>query len=546
MNLIDFDHNFYGRVSVLEVLKKRVMGLKEGYRQNVALLGDRYIGKTALLHRFMSQMEEQDVFFIYLDLENRDFDYFALQFTKSLLYNYLKKENLSPLQEDLKLLCLAAKDRLPRTVFLVQAIVDLTAQGKTLEAYRMILSLPEVMTQETGKSVVLIFDEFGHLENFGIPEVFAELGKRIMTQKNCLYIVASSSPRQTETILSEKLSLLFGNFETIALGPFNFSEAQGLIDHNLEGVKIGLYLKNFMADFIGGHPLYINLLCQELICLSGVYAQHEIFAPIVTQAIENVIFNPWGIISRHFELQMNTLTVGKSAGLTVALLGALAQGKHKISDLGTSLQLKTPQVNSRIKALQDSNIVERNGNYYHIKDKLFSYWIKYVHQRRLRIIDLEAGRPRKQFKEEINKALNDFGMVARKDLSVRVADLMHKFDNESFMLCGRRYKLSIFRDIKVLKLRIGIGNYFDAISAQSQEGGWLVVLKKDPVHDNDLNGILEEIKKLDPKPLRSVIVSLSGLDENAKLRALQEKLWIWDEDQLNSLMHLFDEPIIVR
>jgi len=287
-------------------------------------------------------------------------------------------------------------------------------------------------------------------------------------------------------------------------------------------------------------------LCQELICLSGVLSQAEIYAPIVTQAIENVIFNRWGVISRHFELQINTLTVGKSTGLTIALLGALAQGKHKICDLQTSLQLKSSQVNPRVNALQDANIVERNGNYYHIKDKLFSYWIKYVHQRRLRVIDLEAGRSRKQFKEEINRALNDFGMVARKDLSVRVADLMHKFDNESFVLCGRRYKLTAFRDIKVLKLRIGTGNYFDAICAESQEGAWLVVLKKDPVHDNDLNGILEEIKKLVPRPARSVIVSLSGLDENAKVRALQEKLWIWDEDQLNSLMHLFDEPIIVR
>jgi len=62
MNLIDFDHNFYGRRSVFEVLKKRVLGLKEGYRQNVALLGNRYIGKTALLHRLISQMEEQGLF----------------------------------------------------------------------------------------------------------------------------------------------------------------------------------------------------------------------------------------------------------------------------------------------------------------------------------------------------------------------------------------------------------------------------------------------------------------------------------------------------
>jgi len=546
MNLIDFDHNFFGRRSVLEILKKRVMGLKEGYRQNVALLGDRYIGKTALLHGLISQMEEQDVFFLYLDLENRDFSYFAIQFTKSLLYNFLKKENISPLQEDLKLLCAACKTRLPRTVFLVQAIETFTAQGKNLEAYHMILSLPEVFTQETGRAVVLIFDEFGHLENFNIPEVFAELGKHIMTQKNCLYIVASSNPQQTQTILSEKLSLLFGNFETIALEPFNFSEAQGLIDHNLDGVKMGLHLKNFIADFTGGHPLYINLLCQELICLSGVYAQHEIYAPIVTQAIENVIFNPWGVISRHFELQISALTNGKNAGVMVAVLGALAQGKHKISDLLESLKLKMSQVTPRINMLMDSNIVERNGNYYHIKDKLFTYWIRYVYQRRLRVIDLELGRSRKQFKEEISRALNDFGMVARKDLSMRIADLMHKFDNESFVLCGRRYKLSPFSDIRVLKLRTGAGNYFDAISATGQEGVWLVVLKKDPVHDNDLNGILEEIKKLDPKPARSVIVSLSGLDENAKVRALQEKLWIWDEDQLNSLMHLFDEPIIVR
>ncbi len=106
----------------------------------------------------------------------------------------------------------------------------------------------------------------------------------------------------------------------------------------------------------------------------------------------------------------------------------------------------------RINALQDANIVERNGNYYHIKDKLFSYWIKYVHQRRLRVIDLEVGRSRKQFKEEINRALNDFGMVARKDLSVRIADLMHKFDNESFVLCGRRYKLIRFQGHQGLKI----------------------------------------------------------------------------------------------
>ena len=120
--------------------------------------------------------------------------------------------------------------------------------------------------------------------------------------------------------------------------------------------------------------------------------------------------------------------------------------------------------------------------------------------RRLHVIDLEAGRSRKQFKEEISRALNDFGMVARKDLCVRMADLMHKFDNESFVLCGRRYKLSIFRDIKVLKLRTSSRQLFRCHFRGKPGGPWLVVLKKDPVRDMDLTVFLKRSRSLSPSP----------------------------------------------
>jgi DNA-binding Lrp family transcriptional regulator len=277
-----------------------------------------------------------------------------------------------------------------------------------------------------------------------------------------------------------------------------------------------------------------------------VYGQQEIYAPIVTQAIENVTFNPWGVISRHFELRVSDLCRVKSSANVSSVLIALATGTHRVADLVNNLGLKQSQVTVRINALLGADIIEKNGNYYHIKDKLFRYWIKYVYEHRLKAIDMEPGRARKQFKEEINKAVNDFQVVTRKDLSTRVADLMYKFDNESFDLSGRRYKLSSFQKVVPLKLRMASGNYFDAIQAQGEDGGWLVVIKKDPLHDNDLSGIIEEMKKLNPRPQRCVIVPLNGLDDSAKIRALQEKLWIWNEDELNMLMHLYDEPYIVR
>lgn len=545
MNIIDYDHNFFGRQQILDLLRKRILGLKEGYRQNLALLGSKTSGKSSIVRKLVDDHDDSSVLMIYLDLESRDFNYFCLQFTKSLLYYFLKNKNILP-QEDIKLLCLSAKPLIPQTVTAIESILDYLDKGSISEAYGVLLSLPDIFVLETNQFVVLIFDEFQCLSQMDIPDAFAQLGMRIMTQKNCLYIVTSSYQVQAKSILSEKLSLLFGNFEEIYVTPFDLVTSQQLIDKHLSQLKMGLQLRHFLADFTGGHPLYINILCQELISLSGVFRQEEVYAPILTQAIENLLFNPWGVLSRHFDLVIHELCKGKSEGPLSSVLIAMAEGRHRIADLVAHLSIKPAQANARVNALLAAEIVEKNGNYYHIKDKLFKYWIKFVYERRLRAIDLENGRSRKLFKEEISRAVNDFKSIARKELSTRMMDLLNKFDNEAFELVGRRYKLSIFSNIEPLKLRLGAGNFVDVLSAQSDEGRWLIVLKKDPMYENDLNMFLEEMKKLNPKPVRCIIVSLSGLDDNAKIRALQEKLWVWNEEEINALMHLYDEPYLIR
>lgn len=543
--MIDIEHNFYGRRDVLSLLGKRLQGLKEGYRQNVALVGPRTVGKTALLAKWMSEHDDPSVIMLYLDLESRDLNYFFRQFCKSMLYHYLKSEKL-PLHEDLKLLCAASRQHVPATVAAIEAVGELIRSNKRAEAYVGLLSLLDVFTLETKKSIVLILDEFHHLSAFEIPEVYAELGRRIMTQKNCLYVLTSSYKTKAEEILAEKLSLLFGNFEILEIGVFDQTTSLQLMDRHLEEIKLGLGLKNFLADFSGGHPLYINIICQEMIALAGIYGQKEIYAPIMAGALENLLFNEWGVLSRHFELFINELCRGKSEGPLSALLIALAHDKHRVNELCDDLNLKPAQVNQRLNVLLSSEIAAKNGNYFYIKDKLFKYWIKYVYERRMRAIDLEPGKSRKLFKDEINKAVNEFTQVARKDLSTRIVDLLHKCGSEAFEIDGRRYKLSMFRDISPLKMRLGAGNFVEAVVANSDEGTWVIVLKKDPVLEAELSSFLEETKKMTPKPSRCVIVSLSGLDDNAKIRALQEKCWVWNEQEVNTLMQLYDEPYIVR
>jgi len=545
MNAIDLENNFFGRTSVLALLKRRVVDLKEGYRQNIAFLGDRHIGKSSILKKFIRDLDDDGIIDIYLDLDNKDFSYFFQKFIGSILYNFSKAQKL-PLHEDINLLLEHSRKLIPQTAAAVKKIQNAAAKGKYAEAYRDLISLPEIFTSESGKCCVIILDEFHNLEEFMIPNIFQELGKKIMTQKRCLYFVTSSLGSVARTILSEKLSLLFGNFEVIEVVPFDLKTSQDFLEDNLKEIQLDGHLKNFLIDFTGGHPFYLHIISRELIHLSAIHKQNEIFLPLLIQAIENTIFSRWGVLSRHFELMTDHLTGTKGNRAVLPILFALVSGRHKLAEIAEHVRLGKAFVSAKLNRLMELGVVVKNGNFYHVKDKLFKYWIKYVLQRRLKAIDVNFETLQHQFRDEMEYLLNSFQIICQRNLSSRIVELLHCFDNESFLLNGRRYKLPLFHEITPLKLKSILENQFDVIKASSREETWFLVLKEEHLFENDVNAFLDELKKMDDKPQKRVIVSLSELDANARLRALQEKMWIWSEEELNTLLSLYDKPYILK
>ncbi len=532
------------RKIVLDLMRRRVADLKEGYRQNLALLGSPNVGKSTVLQRFLLDLDDSVIVPVYLNLENRDVHYFASKLLRSILYHFCKIKGL-PTSDELSSLLETARPLLPLTVERVAVLNAFIEKGKFAEAYEGLIEFPDVFTRETGLFCVLILDEFQTMEEFGIPDVFRRLADRITTQRNCLYIIASSFEEQARKILSEKLTLLFGNFELVSLEPFDLRASQVFITSRMGEVKMGVQLHNFLADFTGGRPLYLDVLVQELINLSAIYKQQEIYTPLVIQAIENMVFNRWGALSRHFDLVLNRLCIGKSNRLVMDLIMALANGAHKIKDLVEILGAKQSPVTQRLNYLVDEDIVERNGSHFHIKDKMMRYWVKYVFERRIRSIEMEPGRLKKEFKDELARSIGAFQATCRKDLSSRMTELLYCFDNEQFSLKGRSYKLPVFRNIKSLKMRQRGGNLMDVLHAETDEGAWLVILRKDPVAEGDISVVADEARKMGLKIKRCIIVSLSELDDGAKLKALEERMWIWNEPELNSLMNLYEKPYIV-
>lgn len=545
MKCFDSEHNFFGRQDILDLLKRRVIDLKDGYRQNIAFIGNPHYGKSAILRNFAQNLDDQSLTVIYLDLQGKDFSCFQRQFMTSLLYHYCKNSGFS-VSEEWEVLKETARPHIPQTLQVISRIEENFEKGKQPAAYLGLLMLPEIFTNETGQFCVLMIDEFQTLDHFGIPNVYQDLGKKIMTQKKCFYILASSTPVLAKQILSEKLSLLFGNFELIHIGPFDATDGLKLMTRNLADIKMGSTLRHFLMDFTGGHPLYLNLICREIIHLCALHQQKEAFLPVISSAVENTIFDRWGIISRHFDLTIHDLCHGKGNQVYAEILIAVANGRHKTAQIIEEVSLRSSQLSQKLGRLIEAGVIIRNGSFHYFRDKLFKYWIKYIYQRRLKDVNLAPDSRRREYKEEFQSCVELFKLNSRKDFPAKVRELFCCFDNELLQLNGRKYKLPLFREVVSLKLTSSQGMDYDALKASSSDFDWFVILKKDSFVESEVSAILQESRKLTRRPSRCLLISLQELDDHARLKALQEKFWVWHERELNTLLNLYDKPYIVQ
>lgn len=543
MSRIDMDA-FFDRRDTLELLKRRVLDLKEGYRQNIAFLGGRHLGKSSILEKFVADLDDPLIIPLYLDLEYKDFEHFYFKFVGGLLYHYSRLTQ-KPLHNDINLLLESVRADLPLTTKSIKKIQSFLAHQRPQEAYSEIISLPQVFTQESKFFCLIIFDEFHDLEELGVEGVYAELGKCIMTQKKCLYVVTSSCPVLANKIISERLSLLFGNFEVVPIEPFPMKASREFIAFLLKEIRLSEDLKSFFVDFTGGHPLYLTIISKELITLSRLYGQPEIFNPLMIQAIENVLFDPWGVLSQHFEATVNALCEGKGNRICAALLISLAEEKQRIKELATSLSVRQGLVSPKLNRLVEQGFVMKNGASYYIKDKFFGAWLKFVLQKRLRTFDASQDHQRQAFKEELDRVIREVNHCSQKDLPTRIVELLYCFEDDAVQINNRRYKLPLFQAISTTKARKGSGSFYDVIKAQTQDGEWFIVLNRDPLTEQDISSMLKEAKKIIQKPQKRILISLCSLDENTRVKALQESMWIWNEHELNTLLNFYNKPFIV-
>jgi AAA+ ATPase superfamily predicted ATPase len=525
---------FFGREEVLELLVKRASALKDGYRQNVALTGQSLSGKSSIILHFLQMIRDEGFVPIYVEVVKEPFKLFANKFMATMLYNSLVKMGEDPGLE-MGGIMERSRERLPKTCANIKSINMLIERGDLEDAYLSLLGLTSTLKSEVGLSCIVMLDEFDNLESLGIKNPFLGFGKVIMVQKDTMYIVSSSRNEAIKKIISEKLSLLFGNFEVVNVSNFGLKTAGEFVNIKLAGFDIDSKIKKFMIAFTDGNPFYLDKICSRAKTLALERMKSYVDKDDVVGAMLEYIYDSGGSIHQYLLNYILELLDTKNRESMIAILSAIADGNNKKSDIARSIRSRQSDIAKDLVRLSELGLISKNGVFYAIGDSMLGFWLKNVYQRRKALLVDGTINRMDIFRKEAEQYVSGFITELGKTATQRVADLFNMFNNELVSVDSKNIKLPHFTKIDI-RPSVSSG---DLVTASFRGNYWAVKVYEDSVSENDIVNFIRGVKTMDVKIANRIIVPLCGMDENAKLLAKELKISIWERHSLNALLRAY-------
>ena len=524
---------FFDRKTYLETLEKRIIGLKDSYRQNIAIIGDEEVGKTSLIFKFLNTFYDSRIIILYLEIRREPIANFARRFIGILLYNFMANSGI-PLKEDIDYLIKRSERFIPKTSEKIKSILNAVDKRRRSHIFTELLSLCELLKQETGKSCVVVFDEFLNLQDLGIKNLYRDWSKLLIQHKDTMYIIVSSMKFKTQEVLSKNLSLLFGNFEVINVEPFDIKTCEHYLEDKLQGANFSQNLRDFIIHFSGGYPSYLELITD------GLLKQKE---ASLADVLENFIFDSAGILNQKFSNKIKGFLDSVYGEDFISILYWVANGRNKLKDIMHILRLTKKEITQKVSRLSEVDCLTKSGDFLKINDRVFGFWLKFVYQAKQHALTFDSKNQKEKFRCNIEKMMQEYFLSARRPVIERITELLRLFENEVIQLERKKIRLNHFREIKPLEF-INM-NLKNGLIGRSSDSLWIMALKDDLLTEDDISEFARECKKYRHKLQRKIIVTLKDIDTNTRLRALEEKIWTWDINNLNQIFDLFSKPWVV-
>ncbi|MCX5693378.1 MAG: ATP-binding protein [Candidatus Omnitrophica bacterium] len=532
------------REEILNTLIRRVNSFADGYRQNIAIFGEPCIGKTTLIKNLFSSelLKKDSVVPAYLEIKIEPFEFCAKRFIKSILSQVVKSDPLLTSPQDAVLLIEDLARDYPKTAQICIRVLQDIEKSKLDEAFSFMLDIPSVLSEETKKRCILILDEFHNLDNFMLKNPFGTIAKKIMIQKDTMYILVSSRINQSLRVVNEKLALLFGNFEKFFLKPLDIAASRAFLQNNIKGSVLSQVYLDFVASFAGNRPFYMQAICDEI--ERAVFSKRiapENYQDLIERSFMEALFKRNGILNQYFYNLLFKISEGKLLSKSISVLISLSSENKKQGDIAKDAKLQSGDVSKILNSMIELDIIARNGAFYRFTDRLFRFWLKSVYMKRISSFSLDENIEEAAFRKDVSNRFNVFAQEFEKELSHRIIELFKLFKNDIIQLNGKKHKFISFTNVEEFE---DYSRSHAAILATNGRQKWLCTIKKENITENDMLDIIKNSRdqKKNAGINKNIVIAFSGVNENAYLMAKEAKFWTWSAEDLNVLMELYGKP----
>ncbi len=531
----------FDRQEITAALSKRLEGFLAGYRQNIALLGPEAVGKTSLLKRLLQEkcVQSTSPVTVYLALsEEESLAEWGARFIETLLNAVVRIQRMDSSAHGLPSLLKFCAHSLPQTVASAQKILSLSGEKKfSEEVFDNLWDLPQLVTQETGLPCLLVLDEFHRFQQFRVKEPFKKLGRKIMVQSTTMYLAASSQPHVARQILREGLSLLFGQFEIIEMGPLDQASSLKAVRSVWTEEKTDPFLEHLLVELAQGYSAYLDLLLQGLVGrpLPRLVEEQE---RVILNLLETQLLDPQGGLRHRFESSLRVLPANRSRRTCLQVLSAVSMGYHRVPQIAGAMERSSSHVTRALKILEQAGLVVKQGIFYRIPDRLFRFWMVTAYPILQGTILSDITHMRARFRDQSWSWMSKVRDAVHRPFEEQVIELVRQWAGELVEIEGKRILLPKCSRIEVVS---AVANGAAVVAHQKEQAGksWLLVPWAGSLEEAQARQLTQDLSRLPFKDYRKVLVGAYPVEINGRLVLQEARIRLWDLGVFNNLLDLY-------
>ncbi|MEA3254330.1 MAG: ATP-binding protein, partial [Candidatus Altiarchaeota archaeon] len=487
--------------------RRRVELLKEGKRRNLAIIGLRKTGKSSLLLEFMNQ-HRQKAHFVYIYLPLRNTPVFLDKMIRTVFFTvaYEHDIKLDPVDSTQKIITGLIRI-CPDSCAFALGLLDKEADEK----FGLILDLYEVISGELSVPLVVMLDEFQRITNYDLTSAIDVFREKIMLQK-IQYIIAGSAVRMMNEIVTSTESPLYNHFEIMHLKNFDYINARTFVLSKLKGFRISELNLNFLVNFTGGNPFYLDILCFRL---KDITEKTAISKEQITDAIAHELFGSSGALYNYFRLYIEESLEKRGYSTFTSILSAIAFDKTTISKIATKTSIPVTSLPRLLNRLIELDLILKQKKNYRFIDPLMLFWFKYVY-----LISEESYIP------ELDLRLKDFKTQVTQMILEFKTELGHARESQIREIFTKK-------GFDVSSGFLGSGE-FDLI-AEKNKGLLLGECKTGNITIKAVTDFTHKIKEVERKRRvnKKILFTLFTITEKARKLCKKEGVEIWGMDRIN-------------